>query len=160
MSEILELLERFRRGAELVAVVSTGSAGAEWDYKAAPDKWSVRQIVCHLADSEVVAADRFRRIIAEPDAVLQWFDEKLWAENLDYHRRKFSHALESFRRMRGENYDLLKGLPDEAWSRTAMHTKFGEMTLKLLLLKNAEHAENHARQLKEAREAYKASKKS
>ena len=160
MSEILELLERFRRGAELVAVVSTGSAGAEWDYKAAPDKWSVRQIICHLADSELVAADRFRRIIAEPDPVLQWFDEKLWAENLDYQRRKFSNALESFRRMRGENYELLKSLPEEAWARTGTHTKFGVMTLKLLLLKNAEHAENHARQLKEAREAYKASKKS
>jgi len=98
MTEIEELLERFRRGAELVAVVSTGSAGAEWDFKPAPGKWSIRQIVCHLADSEIVVADRFRRVLAEKDPVLQWFDEQLWAENLDYHRRKFSHALDTFRR--------------------------------------------------------------
>ena len=160
MSEITDLLERFRRGAELVAAVTTGAAGAEWDYRPGPEKWSVRQIMCHLADCELVAADRFRRVIAEKDAVLQWFDEKAWAENLDYHKRKFSHALESFRRLRAENYDLLKDLPDEAWARTAAHTKFGVMTLAELLRRNADHAENHARHIKTTREAYKASKKS
>lgn len=158
MSELPDLLERFRRGAELVAVVSTGSAGAEWDFKPAPDKWSLRQIVCHLADSEMDAAGRYRRIIAEPDPVLQWFDEKLWADHLDYHRRKFSVALETFRRIRGENYDLLKDLPAETWQKTGTHTQYGVLTLLDLLRRNAEHAENHARQIKETRDAWRASR--
>ena len=54
---------------------------------------------------------------------------------------------------------MLKDLPEEAWSRTGTHTKFGVKTLKDLLADYAVHAENHARQIKEAREAYKASKK-
>jgi hypothetical protein len=160
MSEITDLLERFRRGAELVAVVSTGSAGAEWDFVPAPGKWSVRQIMCHLADSEMVGADRFRRVIAEHDAILQNYDEKAWTEKLDYHRRKFSTALETFRRVRGENYELLKGIPEEAYARYGRHSIRGPVTLKDLLVIYAEHAEGHARQIQEARAAYKQSKSS
>ena len=158
MSEIQELLERFRRGAELVAVVSTGSAGAEWDFVPAPGKWTVRQIVCHLADSEMVARERFCRVIAEDNPTLLNFDEKAWAEKLDYHKRKFSHALETFRRVRNDNHELLSGLPEDTFSRQGVHNVSGPLTLKDLLRVYAEHAEGHARQIKEARDAFKASR--
>lgn len=158
MSEIKELLERFRRGAELAAVVSTGSAGAEWDFVPAPGKWTVRQIMCHLADSEMVGRDRFCRVIAEDNPTIMVYDEAAWAEKLDYHRRKFSQALETFRRVRGENYELLSGLPEETFARTGTHTVQGPLSLKDLLRIYAEHAEGHARQIKEAREAFKASR--
>ena len=158
MNEIQELLERFRRGAELVAVVATGAAGAEVDHRATPERWSVRQIMCHLADSEMVGRDRFSRTIAEENPALICYDEKAWAEKLDYHKRKFSQALETFRRIRGENYELLKDQPVENWSRTAVHSVQGTLTLRDLLRIYAEHAEGHARQIKEAREAYKAFK--
>lgn len=158
MNDIQELLERFRRGAELVAVVATGAAGAELDYRASAEKWSVRQIMCHLADSEMVGRDRFSRTIAEDNPSLIAYDEKAWAERLDYHKRKFSQALETFRRIRGENYELLKDQPAENWQRTAVHNVQGQLTLRDLLRIYAEHAEGHARQIKEAREAYKASK--
>ncbi len=158
MSEIKELLERFRRGAELVAVVSTGSAGPEWDFVPAPGKWTVRQIMCHLADSEMVGRDRFCRVIAEDNPTLMVYDEKAWAEKLDYHKRKFSQALETFRRVRGENYELLSGLTEETFGRAGTHSQQGPLTLKDLLRIYAEHAEGHARQIKEAREAHKASR--
>jgi hypothetical protein len=155
MSEIKDLLERFRRGAELIAVVSTGSAGSEWDFVPAPGKWSLRQIMCHLADSEMVGADRFRRVIAEDNATLLFYDQDAWATKLDYHRRKFSQALETFRRIRGENYELLQGLPEEAFARTGTHSKMGVLTLTDVLRMYAEHAENHARQIQQVRQAYK-----
>jgi hypothetical protein len=158
MSEITELLERFRRGAELVAVVSTGSAGAEWDYVPAPGKWCLRQVMCHLADSEMIGRYRLLSVIAEDNPTLMWYDQDAWAVNLDHSKRKFSQALESFRRTRGENYELLKGLPEAAFSRTGVHSRNGVMSLKDLLVMYAEHAEGHARQIKEAREAYKAAR--
>ncbi len=158
MDDMQALLERFRRGAELVAVVATGAAGAELDYRAAPEKWSVRQIMCHLADAEMVGRVRFSRTIAEENPALTAYDEKAWAERLDYHRRKFSQALETFRRVRGENYELLKDQPAGNWLRTAQHSVRGQITLGDLLTIYAEHAESHARQIKEAREAYKASR--
>src|SRR5271157_5890792 len=115
MGEVSGLLDRFRRGAELVAMSMTGAAGAELDFVPEPGRWSVRQIICHLADAELVGAMRFRQVIAEDRPTLQAYDEKLWAANLDYGKRKASHVIESFRRVRGENYDLLKDLPEAAF---------------------------------------------
>jgi len=155
MSEIADLLERFRRGPELVAVAITGAAGAELDYTPTSDKWSVRQILCHLADSEIVGADRFRRVIAEDNPVIRAYDEKAWARNLDYSRRKISRALETFRRTRTENYELLKELPAEAFARTGTHSERGTLTLLDLLRTYAEHAENHGQHLKGVRDAYR-----
>ena len=155
MIDVAEVLERFRRGAELVAAVTTGAAGAELDWSAGEGKWTVRQILCHLSDSECVGTMRLRQVIAEENPALQWFDEQAWAENTDYSKRKLSVALETFRRLRGENYELLKDLPEGAWSRHGTHSKTGAKTLLDLLVMYAEHAEGHARQLRAARAAYK-----
>ena len=153
--EVIELLERYRRGAELVAAVTTGAAGVELDHSAGDGKWTVRQILCHLSDSECVGTMRLRQVIAEDNPTIQWFDEQAWAVKTDYSKRKLSVALETFRRMRGENYELLKDQPDSAWSRKGTHSKYSEKTLLDLLRTYAEHAEAHARQLRDARAAYK-----
>ena len=155
MSDIQETLERFRRGAELIATVTTGAAGPELDYSPAPGKWSIRQIVCHLSDSEIVGADRFRRTIAEDNPTIIKYDQDAWAEKLDYSRRKFSQALETFRRIRQENYELLKEMPAGTFDRVSAHSERGPVTLANWVRVYAEHAENHARQIKAIREDYK-----
>jgi hypothetical protein len=158
MNELADLLERFRRGAELLAMSMTGCAGAELDFVPGPDKWSVRQIICHLADAEMVGAMRFRQVIAEEQPTLQSYDEKAWAVNLDYSKRKASPVIETFRRIRGESYDLLKDLPESAYLRTGRHSEKGPMTLLDLLRIYTLHAEKHAGQLRAVRAAYKESK--
>jgi hypothetical protein len=158
MSGLDELLERFRRGPELIATVMTGAAGAELDFTPGTDHWSVRQIIAHLADSELVAAMRFRRIIAEENPTLAAFDQNAWAKNLGYAKRKTSESLDSFRRVRGENYDLLRDVPEAAFARTGTHTERGVLTLADLLRIYAEHAEGHARQLRRVRDAYRQSR--
>lgn len=155
MSEISELLERLRRGAELVAVSITGAAGSEFDFVPEPGKWSIRQIVAHLSDSEIAAAMRLRRIIAEDNPRLEAYDQDAWANNLGYSRRKPSQALETFRRIRAENYELLKELPEAAFDRVGLHTERGPLTLKQLTQLIAEHAENHAAQLRARRAEFK-----
>jgi len=155
MSEIADLLERFRRGAELVAVSITGAAGSELDYAPEQGKWTIRQIVAHLSDAEIVGTMRMRRVIAEDDPKLEAFDQNAWAANLDYARRKTSQTLETFRRMRGENYELLKELPEAAFERAGIHSERGRLTLKQLLQGYAEHAENHAAQMRARRAEYK-----
>jgi len=155
MSEIAELLERFRRGAEMVAVATTGAAGSELDWAPGPDKWSVRQIVCHLSDSEVVGAGRIRRIIAEDNPTIVAYDQNAWARNLDYKRRKISQALETFRLLRGENYELLKDLPEAAYERSGTHTERGPQTLLQVLEIYARHAESHAAQIRDVRQRFK-----
>jgi DinB superfamily len=158
MSEIPDLLERFRRGAELVAVAITGAAGPELDFKPDPDKWSVRQIVAHLADTEAANVVRLRQVIAEDNPTLVPWDQNAWAERTDYAKRKPSQALDTMRHLRADNYQLLKDLPPETYSRTGNHLKRGTMSLLDLLRLFAEHAENHATQIRAVRAGYKASR--
>src|SRR3954447_26661256 len=95
MSELADLLERFRRGAELVAVATTGAAGPVLDFRSAEGKWSVRTVVCHLADAEQCLSMRLRQVIAEDNPVLPAIDQDAWADRLDYSKRKLSQALDT-----------------------------------------------------------------
>jgi len=158
MSDIPTLLERFRRGPELVASALTGVSGVEEDFVTAPGKWSIRQIAAHLADSELVGAHRLRQVIAEDNPTLIAFDQDAWTKNLDYSRREAEQSFETLKRIRTENYELLKAVPDAAWERTGNHTENGPMTLRRLLEGYAGHAESHARQLQQIRDAFHAAK--
>src|SRR5713226_4906921 len=143
MTTLAETLERFRRGPELLAMVLTGVYGEEVDFTPAPEKWSIRQLAAHVADSELVGAQRFRSVIAEENPKLLAFDQNAWTKNLDYARRLPKQSLESFRRMRAENYELLKALPESAFERTGVHSERGPLTLWQLLEIYADHAESH-----------------
>jgi hypothetical protein len=158
MSDIPALLERFRRGPELLAAVLTGVYGEEEDFVTAPGKWSIRQIVAHLADAEMVGAHRMRQVIAEENPTLIAYDQDAWTHKLDYARRKPKQSLETFRRVRAENYELLKDLPADAFARSGNHTENGPMTLRQLLEGYAGHAEAHARQLQGIRDEYQKAK--
>jgi hypothetical protein len=160
MSDISALLERFRRGPELMAVTLTGVFGEEEDYIPAPGKWSIRQLTAHVADTEIVAAGRFRQVIAEDNPTLVAFDQNAWAARLDYARRKPKQSLESFRRLRAENYELLKGVEEAAFERTGTHSERGPLSLRQMLEGFAGHAESHARQIESIREEYKKAKTS
>jgi hypothetical protein len=155
MNELAELLERYRRGSELLAMATTGAAGPELDFKPAPEKWSVRQIVCHLADSEAVGVMRLRMVAAQDNPALGAYDQEAWADNLDYGRRKISKALETFRQLRNENHELLKGLPETAFDRTGTHVERGKVSLLELVRGDAEHVEGHVKQIQGVRMAYR-----
>jgi hypothetical protein len=155
MSELADLLERFRRGGELLAMSTTGAAGPELDFKPEGHHLSVRQIACHLADAEIVGAMRVRQIIAEENPTLQYFDDDAWAEKLDYNKRKISHALENFRRLRTENHELLKDLPESAFERMGTHSKDGPMSLRQVVDWYAHHLEGHVAEIKATRAAYR-----
>jgi hypothetical protein len=154
MSELPDLLERLRRGPELLAVATTGAAGPELDFK--PERgWSVRQIVCHLADAEGVVAMRFRQLIAEENPSMPAWDQDAWTEKLGYEKRKISQALELFRLTRHWNYDLLRDLPESAFERTGTHSERGQFSLMQLTRLVAEHVEHHVQQIGATRAAYK-----
>lgn len=133
----------------------TGVFGEEEDFVTAPGKWSIRQIVAHLADTELVYAHRMRQMVAEENPTLIAFDQEAWTKNLNYARRKPKQSLESFRRMRAENYELLKELPEGAYARAGNHSERGPVTLGSQVEVLAEHAESHVRQMQGIRDEYK-----
>ena len=118
---VTELLERFRRGPELVAGVMTGAAAEEVDYLSAPGKWTIRQILAHLADAETVGAFRLRAVIAEDNPTLSAFDQDAWTAKLNYHRCEPVQSLDVFRCIRAGNYAVLKGVAESAYARMGNH---------------------------------------
>jgi hypothetical protein len=135
--------------------VLTGVFGEEEDFTLAPGKWSIRQLVAHLADTELVFASRFRQIIAEDTPPIMAFNQDQWATNLDYARRKPKQSLETLRRLRAENYELLKELPAAAFDRTGNHSKDGPIAMHTLLERLTNHVEKHAQQMQAIRDEYK-----
>ncbi len=158
MNNLPELLERLRRGPELLAVITTGVFGEEEDYTPEPGKWSIRQIMAHVADAELVSGHRIRQVIAEDDPVLIAYSQDAWARRLGYQNRKPKNSLETFRRLRAENYDLLKGLQESDFERAGNHSERGRLTLRELVEDCAAHAESHAAQIGRIRACYKETK--
>jgi hypothetical protein len=154
MSENAELLDRFRAGGGRIAELIAGASTAQMDWTPAPGKWTIRQILCHLADTELVAGDRIRRLLAEDNPTLISFDQDAWAANLDYHRRDTTTAVETFRLMRAGHAELLRDLPADAWNRSGSHTERGRVTLLDTMHTHARHVESHASQIESILLAY------
>src|SRR5262245_17422734 len=114
--DIPEMLERFRRAPELLAGVLAGVAAEEVDYISASGKWSIREIIAHLADAETVGAFRLRAVVAEDNPTLSAFDQNAWTAHLNYRRRDPAQSLETFRCMRLDNYELLRAIPENAYA--------------------------------------------
>ena len=158
MSELAALLERFRKGADVLESAVRDVTTEEWDYIPGPGRWTIRQVVAHVTDGEIVGADRFRRVIAEENPTLVNYDEQAWAERLDYARRHPLQDLELFRRTRALSASLLGPLPESVFARAGTHSIRGRMSLQDLLVEYANHPEGHARQIEKNREAFRKSR--
>ena len=145
MSDIPALLERYRRGPEVLAMVLTGVFGEEEDFVTAPGKWSPREIACHLADCELAFSFRLRQSLAEDGHVMQPFDQDRWAAN--YAAYDAGAALAVFSAVRAWNMALLRALPAEAFARKVSHPERGEMTFQTIVETMGGHDLNHLKQL-------------
>jgi len=118
-----------------------------------PGKWSAREIVHHLGDSETTSAIRIRRLLVEDDPAIQGYDQDQYATRLRYNDRDMAPALEAFRAARETTMQLLPSLSDDDWQRAGTHSESGRYTLEDWLRIYAAHAHNHAAQIRRLRDA-------
>jgi hypothetical protein len=118
-----------------------------------PGKWSAREIVHHLGDSETTSANRIRKLLAEDEPVIQGYDQDQYAVRLRYNQRDMAPSLEAFRLARETTMQLLPMLSDEDWQRAGTHTESGRYTMEDWLRIYAAHAHNHAAQIHRLRDA-------
>ena len=111
----------------------------------APGKWNAREIVCHLADCEVVFGYRLRQGLAEDFHVIQPFDQDAWASS--YAAYDLAGALEAFGALRRWNVKFIAGQSPEAFERQITHPERGSMTFRTLVETMAGHDLNHVRQI-------------
>jgi uncharacterized damage-inducible protein DinB len=112
-----------------------------------PDKWSIAEILAHLADAELVGGWRMRLIIGSNGVPIQAFDQDVWAETFGYSRRDPKISLETFRMLRENNLRMLKALPEELWENYGMHQERGKETITHIVRMFAGHDLNHLAQV-------------
>jgi len=118
-----------------------------------PGKWSAREIVHHLGDSETTSAIRIRKLLVEDEPLIQGYDQDQFATRLHYNDRDMAPALEAFRCARETTMQLLPLLSEDDWQRSGTHTESGRYTLEDWLRIYAAHAHGHAAQIRRLRDA-------
>jgi DinB superfamily len=120
---------------------------SELKWKPEPGKWSIAEILAHLADVEIVASWRMRAVIGENGVTIQPFNQDAWATAFRYQARDAQRSLELFRVLRENNLAMLKDIPKEAWENYGMHLERGKESIAHLARMFAGHDTNHALQV-------------
>jgi hypothetical protein len=118
-----------------------------------PGKWSAREIVHHLGDSETTSAGRLRKLLVEDNPTIQGYDQDEFATKLRYNERDMAPALEAFRSARETTGQLLELMNEADWKRSGTHTESGPYSMEDWLKIYAAHAHNHAAQIRRLHEA-------
>lgn len=113
----------------------------------APGKWSVAEILAHLADAELVFGYRIRTILGAPGAPIQGFDQDKWARAMNYGKSDPRKSLQRFAAFRKANLDLLKSLSPAQRKYHGMHSERGEESIETIARLCAGHDINHLRQI-------------
>jgi hypothetical protein len=113
----------------------------------APEKWSVAEILAHLADTEIVVGWRMRQILGAPGTPIQAFDQDVWVTAGHYRTRDPRKSVEQFRVLREANHALLKSLAPEQWKHSGIHAERGPETIEHILRMAAGHDLNHTKQI-------------
>lgn len=119
----------------------------------APGKWSITEILAHLADTETVGSWRMRLVIGQDGVPIQAFDQDVWADRFDYAKRDPKLSLETFRTLRENNLRMLKALPKNLWNNHGMHSERGKETLARIVRMFAGHDLNHLVQVEKIAKA-------
>lgn len=119
--------------------------GAQVSTAPAPGKWSVREIVAHLADCELAFGFRLRQALAEDDYLAQPFDQEKWAST--YAAYDAMLAMETFASLRHWNVRLIKSLDATAMAKPFRHPEHGQMTVRTIVETLGGHDINHLQQV-------------
>jgi hypothetical protein len=145
--EGLDPLKVEARTAKRLEGLIKGVPASKLRKRPAPDKWSVAEILAHLADSEIVRGWRMRQILGAPGTPIQAFDQDTWATAGHYEKRDPRKSVELFRVVREANLTLLKSLTPEQWKHHGMHAERGVETIEHIVRMFAGHDINHTKQI-------------
>ena len=127
--------------------LTAGRSRAELAVSPEPARWSVVQILAHLADAEVVAGWRLRSILALDGVPIQAFDQDRWAAAFNYAESDPGESLELFEVSRRANLSLLRRVDPALHAHHGLHAERGEETITHLVRLYAGHDLNHLRQV-------------
>jgi hypothetical protein len=130
-----------------LALLLKGKTGKQLMRRPAPDKWSVAEIVAHLADAELAISWRIRQILSNNAVPIQAYDQDVWAKTFDYAHRDPRQSLANFRTLREANVALLKSVPRKLWDNYGIHEERGNESVSHVVRMVAGHDLNHLQQI-------------
>jgi hypothetical protein len=130
-----------------LALLVKGKTRKQLRRRPASDKWSIAEIMAHLADAELAIGWRLRQILASNAIPVQAYDQDLWARTFDYAHRDPRQSLASFRALREANLALLKSVPRKLWENYGVHQERGNESVSHVVRMVAGHDLNHLRQI-------------
>ena len=137
-----------RETSSQLAGLISGVSAVKLSTRPTPDKWSVGEIMAHLAEAEITSTWRYRQMLEHDGCSLPGFGQELWARLGGYASREPEDSLQLFRLLRETNLSMFDRLTAEEWQRHGVHTERGEMTVRDLAVQIAGHDINHIEQIR------------
>lgn len=144
------LLDAFTKGPERIRNAIEGLTEEELKSRLIENKWTIAEILIHLADAEIIGACRFRMIICGQKENLPVYNQAQWAIDMDYKQNAMNEIkehLELFKKLRSTTSLLLNEIKDSGWRKTGYHPERGMITLRDILEIYADHSERHLKQI-------------
>ena len=141
------LIDQYEAGGEKLSLAIRGLTRD--DLLAIPDpaanvgRWSIQQVVIHCMDSDLVSADRLKRMIAEENPTLIGYDENKFVANLFYDEQPAEDAVRIVDLARKQFSKVLRKLPPAAFERTGTHNERGQLTVGSYLKAVVDHLDHH-----------------
>lgn len=144
-----ELIQKYAAGPQMLSDVVLSVSEGQFDLTPQPGKWSIRQVVCHLADFEPIYADRMKRVLVEDNPTLFGGNPDVFAAGLHYQQRDVREELELIRVVRSQMVRILRAMDLEEFQRTGVHSEAGPLTLETLLERITGHIPHHLKFVEE-----------
>ena len=144
------LVAQYEAGPAVLEAAVEGLSDAELDHRPSDGGWTPREVVHHVADSEMTSAIRLRRLIAEDEPLIVGYDGDEFARRLHYADRPIEPALAAVAAARATTAQILRGLTDAEWARTGTHSESGPYGVEGWLEIYAVHCDEHADQIRRA----------
>lgn len=151
--EVLTSLNQYENGAESLRNAIAGLNDRQLRTAAPPGNWSAMQIVCHIADFEIVYADRVKRVLVEDRPTMFGGDPDQFAARLCYHERDLEEELAVIATLRKQVARILRTATAADFERVGIHSVDGPLTLATLLKRIAGHIPHHGKFIAEKRPA-------
>ena len=148
-----DLIAKYAAGYDEVMNALNGFSADTLGAHPIDGKWSAREIVHHLGDSETTSAIRLRKLLVEDNPLIQGYDQDQFATKLRYNERDMAPALEAFRCARESTMQVIDLMTDDDWNRAGTHSESGAYSTEDWLQIYAAHAHNHAAQIRRLRDA-------
>jgi len=144
-TDLTSLIDSYAAGPALLRSVVAQVEAADYDKTPVPGTWSVRQVVCHIADFEPVYTDRFKRVLVEDNPTFFGGDPDSFANGLFYAKRSMDEELAVIEATRQQTTTILRNCDIEQFQLTGVHSEDGPMTLETLLGRIVGHIPHHVK---------------